>query len=99
MGIHSAGVDVNYLGLVPTPMVYYATKKGISNHGVMITGSHNPKEDNGLKIVIDGNSISGLEIKNRVSNYKYNKSLTAQTFSQDLTNDYLDEIKRNAPIG
>ena len=62
-------------------------------------GSHNPKEDNGLKIVIDGNSISGLEIKKRVSNYKYNNSLTAQTFSQDLTNDYLDEIKRNAPIG
>ena len=28
LGIHSAGVDVNYLGLVPTPMVYYATKKG-----------------------------------------------------------------------
>ena len=99
LGIHSAGVDVNYLGLVPTPMVYYATKKGISNHGVMITGSHNPKEDNGLKIVIDGNSISGLEIKKRVTNYKYDKSLTAQTFSQDLTNDYLDEIKRNAPIG
>ena len=98
-GLNAAGIKVLLLGMVPTPMVYFATKTGVTPNGVMITGSHNPKEDNGLKIVIDGNSISGLEIKKRVKNYKYDKDLNAQTFSQDLTNDYLNEIKRNAPIG
>ena len=40
-------------------MVYYATNVGSTSHGVMITGSHNPKDDNGLKIVLDGGPVSG----------------------------------------
>ena len=52
-GFNAAGVRVLLLGLVPTPMVYYATKTGITPNGVMITGSHNPKDDNGLKMVIN----------------------------------------------
>ncbi len=98
-GIHSVGVDVYYLGLVPTPMVYYATKKGSSNHGVMITGSHNPKEDNGMKIVINGNPVSGHEIKQRVMNYTDVKNSSGKIVNHDFTLDYLDEIQKNAPIG
>ena len=65
-GINSAGIKVLNLGLVPTPMVYYATNVGSTSHGVMITGSHNPKDDNGLKIVLDGGPVSGLDILNYV---------------------------------
>ena len=65
-GFNSAGVKVLLLGLVPTPMVYFATKTGITPNGVMITGSHNPKHDNGLKIVINDDAISGLELLSEV---------------------------------
>ena len=41
-GFNAAGVKVLLLGLVPTPMVYFATKTGTTPNGVMITGSHNP---------------------------------------------------------
>ena len=47
-------------------MVYYATNVGSTSHGVMITGSHNPKDDNGLKIVLDGGPVSGLDILKHV---------------------------------
>ena len=67
-GINAAGVKVLNLGLVPTPIVYYATKVGDTSNGIMITGSHNPKDDNGLKMVINDNAISGIEIKESVEN-------------------------------
>ena len=65
-GLNAAGIKVFLLGMVPTPMVYYATKKGVTPNGVMITGSHNPKDDNGLKIVINDDAISGLELLSEV---------------------------------
>ena len=67
-GFNAAGIKVLLLGLVPTPMVYFATKTGITPNGVMITGSHNPKDDNGLKIVINDDAISGLELLSEVEN-------------------------------
>ena len=67
-GFNAAGVKVLLLGLVPTPMVYFATKTGTTPNGVMITGSHNPKDDNGLKIVINDDAISGLELLAEVEN-------------------------------
>ena len=65
-GFNAAGVRVLLLGLVPTPMVYYATKIGVTPNGVMITGSHNPKDDNGLKIVINDKPVSGEELLDEV---------------------------------
>ena len=67
-GLNAAGIKVILLGMVPTPMVYFATKTGVTPNGVMITGSHNPKDDNGLKIVINDDAISGLELLSEVEN-------------------------------
>ena len=47
------GVDVVDISLIPTPVSYYATKKLDIPNLIMITGSHNPKEYNGLKIIIN----------------------------------------------
>ena len=57
-GLMESGVDVTSLGLVTTPMYYYAKKKNKFKNGIMITASHNPKEYNGFKISFDyiGNS-------------------------------------------
>ncbi|ORU92456.1 MAG: phosphoglucomutase [Cycloclasticus sp. symbiont of Bathymodiolus heckerae] len=63
-GIQSTGCDVIDVGQVPTPVLYFATHQLDTQSGVMITGSHNPKNYNGLKIVIAGNTLSGDAIQN-----------------------------------
>lgn len=62
-GIAAAGVDVIDIGMVPTPVLYYATHKLGTNSGVAITGSHNPPDYNGFKIVLGGDTLSGDEIQ------------------------------------
>lgn len=52
-GILSTGVDVLDIGLVTTPMYYYARKYYKMKTGIMITASHNPKDDNGFKMAFD----------------------------------------------
>lgn len=49
-GLISTGIDVIYIGLVTTPMFNYASRKIGQEYGVMVTASHNPKDDNGFKL-------------------------------------------------
>jgi phosphomannomutase/phosphoglucomutase len=62
-GIISTGCDVLDIGMVPTPLLYYATQVFETHSGVMLTGSHNPMEYNGLKTVINGSALteSGIQ--------------------------------------
>lgn len=62
-GIQSTGCSVIDVGQVPTPVLYFATHQLDTQSGVMITGSHNPANYNGLKIVIAGNTLSGDAIQ------------------------------------
>ena len=61
-GIVAAGVDVVDIGMVPTPLVYFATVLTGSGSGVAVTGSHNPPEYNGLKMMLAGRTLYGDEI-------------------------------------
>jgi phosphomannomutase/phosphoglucomutase len=56
-GLLQAGCDVIDLGLLPTPVLYFAVQSGLAPHGVMITGSHNPPDQNGIKIVVNGQCL------------------------------------------
>ncbi len=58
------GINVIDISLVPTPISYYANKIYNIPNLIMITGSHNPKDYNGLKIIIDNKSFFGNDIKN-----------------------------------
>ena len=58
-GLQAAGVDVIDIGMVPTPVVYFATHLLGTGTGVAITGSHNPPEYNGLKMMVAGVTLSG----------------------------------------
>ncbi|MBI3229087.1 MAG: phosphomannomutase/phosphoglucomutase [Burkholderiales bacterium] len=58
-GLQAAGVDVIDLGVVATPMVYYATNVLECKSGIMVTGSHNPPDYNGFKMVLAGEAIYG----------------------------------------
>lgn len=58
-GLRDAGVDVIDLGMVATPMVYFATNVLDTRSGIMVTGSHNPPDYNGFKMVMAGEAIHG----------------------------------------
>jgi phosphomannomutase/phosphoglucomutase len=62
-GLQAAGVDVVDLGLVATPMVYFATHILGAQSGIMVTGSHNPPDYNGFKMVLAGEAIYGDTIQ------------------------------------
>ncbi|MCP3671883.1 MAG: phosphomannomutase/phosphoglucomutase [Gammaproteobacteria bacterium] len=100
-GLMASGRDVLDIGMVPTPLLYFATNFLGSNTGVMVTGSHNPPEYNGLKIVIGGETISGDGIKalrNRVSKGDLLQGEGTRT-EQDLLADYLSRVVEDLHIG
>jgi phosphomannomutase/phosphoglucomutase len=62
-GIRASGANVVDIGMVTTPISYFAAQHLDTQCAVMVTGSHNPPDYNGLKMVIDGNTLAGDEIK------------------------------------
>lgn len=62
-GLLSTGRDVIDIGMVPTPVLYYATYKLETGTGIMITGSHNPSNYNGLKLMLGGDALYGEAIQ------------------------------------
>jgi phosphomannomutase/phosphoglucomutase len=61
-GVQSGGVDVVDVGMVTTPMCYFAAHALGTGSAVMVTGSHNPPEYNGLKMVLAGGTLAGDEV-------------------------------------
>ncbi|HXU54091.1 MAG TPA: phosphomannomutase/phosphoglucomutase [Casimicrobiaceae bacterium] len=62
-GIRASGANVVDIGMVTTPMSYFAAQHLNTQCSVMVTGSHNPPDYNGLKMVIAGDTLAGDEIK------------------------------------
>ncbi|HHJ34129.1 MAG TPA: phosphomannomutase/phosphoglucomutase [Gammaproteobacteria bacterium] len=93
-GLRTGGCDVIDIGMVPTPVLYYATHKLETGTGIMVTGSHNPPQYNGLKMLIDGNTLYGDGIKalyHKIIEDRINHG--EGTHSEiDVIPDYLDTI-------
>ena len=96
-GFTMAGVRTLSIGLVPTPLVYYATKTGITPNGVMITGSHNPKDDNGFKMVINDDAVSGIDLLDEVKHTLVGGALP-HLERADIVTGYLDEVSKAIQI-
>ena len=79
--LSESGIAVIDIGLVTSPILYYAAKKNKSKSGVMITGSHNPKNDNGIKMVINDKPVSGTEI------FSLTKSTNGGNNKAEIIND------------
>ncbi|RDH82074.1 MAG: phosphomannomutase/phosphoglucomutase [endosymbiont of Escarpia spicata] len=62
-GLRGSGRDVIDVGLAPTPLLYFAAHEFTAGCGVVVTGSHNPPEYNGIKVVIGGESLSSEGIQ------------------------------------
>ncbi|MCX7338170.1 MAG: phosphomannomutase/phosphoglucomutase [Alphaproteobacteria bacterium] len=63
-GLVQGGVHVHDVGIGPTPMVYFAIKDLTVDAGIMVTGSHNPSDDNGFKMALHNRPFFGKDIQN-----------------------------------
>ena len=93
-GLRSSGCDVIDIGMVPTPVLYFATHHLQTNSGVMLTGSHNAPEYNGLKIVLDGEALhekSIQAIRQRILSGDI-RSGYGNLQSINLADDYIERI-------
>lgn len=94
-GIQSTGTNVISIGMVPTPVLYYATYHLNTGTGIMVTGSHNPPEYNGLKMVLASDALFGDGITALHTRLVDDKlvSATPGTFEeQDILDNYLQRI-------
>jgi phosphomannomutase/phosphoglucomutase len=73
-GLKASGLEIIDVGCVPTPVLYFATHELGTGAGIMITGSHNAAQYNGLKLVMEGRPLAGEHIQNikqRILNNNY----------------------------
>ncbi len=99
-GIMSTGCHVIDIGIVTTPILYFATNILEANSGIMITGSHNPPDYNGLKIVIDGKTLTSdgiQDIYQRIVKNDFVKG-DGNIRETDVISSYIDRICQDVHI-
>jgi phosphomannomutase / phosphoglucomutase len=103
-GIQKSGINVIDVGCVPTPMVYFAAYQLQTGCAVMLTGSHNPPDYNGLKMVLAGETLSGETIQGLRQRIEQNDlahgsgSYTQQDISKDYIARIVSDIKLARPM-
>lgn len=101
-GLVESGANVIDLGLVTTPMYYYAKKKNNVKNGIMITASHNPKEYNGFKISFDyrgnscGKAITDFRDYTNALNFVNGNGTVRDV---NIRPEYLTEVKKSVDLG
>ncbi|UCF75431.1 MAG: phosphomannomutase/phosphoglucomutase, partial [Betaproteobacteria bacterium] len=93
-GLQSSGVDVIDIGQAATPILYFAAHHFDTLSGVAVTGSHNPPEYNGLKIMVDGETLSGEAIqglRQRIEEGRLERG-SGSYRSEDVREPYLKRI-------
>ncbi|HET6552458.1 MAG TPA: phosphomannomutase/phosphoglucomutase [Dyella sp.] len=94
-GLRTAGIDVIDVGAVPTPVVYFAAYRFNTGCGVAVTGSHNPPEYNGFKIVVGGETLSEGTIQDlyqRIASNQLTRADKGNLRHVDVIPDYVDRI-------
>lgn len=103
-GIMRSGADVIDIGAVPTGVLYFATHHLETGCGVMVTGSHNPPEYNGFKIVLDGETLHGAAIKDlhdRIVSGRLDEgsgSLSRENIAEDYIEAIASDVQLEEPI-
>ena len=101
-GLRDAGVDVIDLGMVATPMVYFATNVLDTRSGIMVTGSHNPPDYNGFKMVMAGEAIYGdaiLALHDSIAAYDGKVAEQRGAYgTHDIRAAYLERIVKDVKI-
>ena len=99
-GVLSVGCNVLDIGIVPSPVFYHSTFNLNSSSGVVITGSHNPADYNGFKILFNNNSTSSEEIQSIKKRIKEQDFLsgTGNIESFDVVESYVEEVTNNIKL-
>ena len=93
-GLKNSGCEIYRIGLGPTPMLYFASNYFKADGAIQVTGSHNPKDYNGFKIVLNQDSFFGEDIQKLGHFASKGCSKTYNGFSKSvkINNKYIDEI-------
>ncbi len=99
-GILATGCDVIDIGMVPTPLLYYAAAVLETKSGVMLTGSHNPPEYNGLKMVLLGetlteHAIQGLHTRITKNSFTRGEGEVSQL---EVIGRYINHVTRDTKL-
>ena len=96
-GLQSAGVDAHKIGECPTPQLYYATHTLKMGGGIMVTGSHNPPNYNGFKMMLGTRPFFGSDIKDMAKTAATGdyKSGLGKVITTDIFSDYIDRLLLN----
>lgn len=103
-GLLDSGIDVIDLGAVATPVMYYATQVYGTDSGLMVTGSHNPADYNGIKMVLAGTTLANADIDTLYNLNQAGEALTGQgvCHTRDIMDDYIlrivGDIKLQRPL-
>jgi len=100
-GLVASGCNVTDIGVAPTPLLYYSVFHLKAGGAVMITGSHNPSEYNGFKVVSGGSTIHGEEIQElrRMIEKRDFLAGAGSEKSVDVVTPYVDEISAQFQFG
>ena len=99
-GLCAVGIDVIDVGAVPTGVLYFATHHLHTGSGVMVTGSHNPADYNGFKIVLGGETLAGDAIQslyNRVLERRFAEG-AGSVQEMDIIEDYVERIASDVQV-
>jgi len=99
-GLLASGCDIVNIGAVPTPVLYFATHLFKTGTGIMLTGSHNPKDYNGLKMLMANDTFAIAEInvlKSRIFNNSF-ISGNGSVINTDIKNDYINYILKQEKL-
>ena len=96
-GLLDSGCDVSDIGMVPTPVLYYAANILAGKSGVMLTGSHNPPDYNGFKIVIAGDTLANEQIQTLRKRIETNdlSSGVGKVEQVDVLERYFEQIRND----
>jgi len=99
-GLTRAGCDVIDIGCVPTPVLYFATHFLATHSGISVTGSHNPPDYNGLKIMLAGETLSGKTIQSLRRRILDNRLVQGdgQIAQDDVREPYLARITSDVKL-
>jgi phosphomannomutase / phosphoglucomutase len=100
VGLRASGRDVLDLGVVPTPLIYFATRSRDKASGAMVTASHDAKNYNGLKVIVGGIELAGQGIAG------LRERILADSFARgdgdyqvgDVVSDYLAQVEMDVAV-
>ena len=99
-GLLESGADVIDIGLGPSPMLYYAAHHLMSDGAIMVTGSHNPSNHNGFKIMkgtvpFFGDDISDIGVRGLNSDWSYSSGSSKEYYIED---EYIQTLLKSTKI-